>query len=144
MPQNVARSRGSAVTSVAPASQPAPNMIEQAHKDLQLTPQERGLYQRHLDNLNGSGKVVHDDGSISTLYQMSVQGPGNMTYNIPSVYEGKIVQPDEAMQRASQQGWHNFPAYATPEIAESRYQQMHSYMDQDVGHYLKSLQKVSP
>ena len=57
--------------------------IEQAHQALQLTPQERGLYERHLANLNGPGKVEHPDGSISTLYQMSVTGPGNQIYNIP-------------------------------------------------------------
>lgn len=115
---------------------------EQAQAALQLTPEEKGLYERHLANLSGSGKVSHPDGSISTLYQMSVDGPGGQTYNIPSVYNGKILQPNQAIQNAAQQGWHTFPAYPTQEAAEARYEQMHSFMDQDVGNYLAQ-QKVA-
>jgi hypothetical protein len=109
---------------------------EQAHAALQLTPQERGLYERHLANLNGPGKVAHPDGSISTLYQMSVTGPGNRVYNIPTVYNGKILHPDEAIRNADQQGWETFPSYPDQATADARYQQMHGYMDQDVGNYL--------
>lgn len=65
-----------------------------------------------------------------------------MHYNIPSVYNGKIVTPDQAMQFANQQGWHNFPAYPTPQAAEARYQQMHTYFDQDVQNYLKKNKKA--
>ena len=115
--------------------------IEQAHQALQLTPQERGLYERHLANLNGPGKVEHPDGSISTLYQMSVTGPGNQIYNIPSVYNGKIVEPEKAMKYAEQQGWHTFPSYPDEKTAEARYQQMHQYFNQDVMNYLIQSQK---
>jgi hypothetical protein len=114
---------------------------EQAHAALNLTPQERGLYERHLANLTGPGKVSHPDGSISTLYQMGVQGPDGLQYNIPSVYNGKILQPEQAIQAAAQQGWHNFPSYPTPEAADARYDQMHQYMDQDVGQYLAQQQR---
>lgn len=117
----------------------AANPYEQAKQALKLTPQEQGLYERHLANLNGSGKVSHPDGSISTLYQMSVGGPDGQTYNIPTVYNGKILQGDQAVHAAEQQGWHNFPAYPTPEAADARYQQMHGYMDQDVGNYLQQM-----
>lgn len=110
--------------------------IDQAHQALRFTPQERALYERHLANLTGPGKVEHPDGSVSTLYQMNVQGPDGLHYNIPSVYNGKILQPQQAIQQAAQQGWHNFPSYATPEAAEARYQQMHPYFDQDVTGFL--------
>src|SRR6185295_10115481 len=103
--------------------------IEAAQQQMNLNAQERNLYQRHLDNLNGPGKVSHDDGSISTLYQMSIGGGNGRTYNIPSVYDGKILEPDEAIKRAKSIGLNTFPSYATQEEAESRYQQMHSYMD---------------
>lgn len=112
---------------------------EQAQAALRMTPQERGLYERHLANLMGAGKVVHPTGDISTLYQMSVGGPENQTYNIPSVYNGQIVSPDRAVANAAQQGWYNFPSYPTPEAAEARYGQMHGFMDQDVGQYLKQV-----
>jgi hypothetical protein len=115
--------------------------IDLAHSQLNLTPEERGLYERHLANLNGPGKVMHPDGSISTLYQMSVSGPENKIYNIPSVYNGKIVEPQQAIANAERQGWHTFPAYPDSATAEARYQQMHEFMDQDVGNYLQGLKK---
>ena len=105
---------------------------EQAQQALQMTAPERGLYERHLANLYGPGGVQNADGSISTLFQLGVQGPGGLQYNIPSVYNGRILPPDQAIRNAVQQGWHNFPSYPTPDAAESRYQQMHTFMDQDV------------
>jgi hypothetical protein len=114
---------------------------DQARQALKLTPQEQGLYERHLANLNGPGKVMHPDGSISTLYQMGVQGPGGLQYNIPTVYNGQILHPDQAIQAAAQQGWHHFPSYPTPEAADARYDQMHSFMDQDVGNYIQQQQQ---
>lgn len=80
--------------------------IDQAHATLRMTPQERGLYERHLANLQGSGKVQHDNGAISTLYQLSTEGPDGTTYNIPSVYQGSIVTPEQAVMKAEQQGWY--------------------------------------
>lgn len=109
--------------------------LEAAQAQLQLTPQERALYERHLANLYGPGKVVQPTGDISTLYQMNVTGPEGKAYNIPSVYEGQIVAPEDAIQRAAQYGWNFFPSYATPDQAEARYQQMHHFMDQDTSHY---------
>jgi hypothetical protein len=56
--------------------------LEAADKTLNLTPQERALYQRHLTNLNGPGGVDNPNGSRSTLFQMSFEQDGK-TYNIP-------------------------------------------------------------
>ena len=117
--------------------------IEQAQNNLQMTPQERTLYERHLENLNGPGKVTNKDGSVSTLYTMSVGGPGGRVYNIPTVYDGQIVPPVVAMDRAAQYGWNFFPSYPDVKTAESRYQQMHSYMHQDVGHFIQQ-RKTQP
>jgi len=112
-----------------------------ATQQLRLTPQEQALYQRHLENLYGSGKVVHPDGGISTLYQMSVEGPGKRHYNIPSVYDGHILHPTQAIQRAEQAGWHQFPSYPSGEEADARYQAMHGYFDQDMDRYHALQQK---
>lgn len=114
--------------------------IEQAQRQMQMTPQERALYERHLENLNGPGKVTNQDGSISTLFQMSVEGPGGKVYNIPSVYDGQIVPPAVAIDRAARYGWNFFPSYKDTQTAESRYRQMHPYMDQDVGRYKRKSQ----
>lgn len=116
--------------------------FQQANTKLKLTPQEQALYRQHLTNLYGPGKVTHPDGSIPTLYQMSVTGPQNRVYNIPSVYDGTIVMPQDAVKRAGQIGWDKFPSYATTKEAESRYQAMHPYFDQDVQSYLAQEKKL--
>ncbi len=78
--------------------------VEKAQTDLNLTPQERALYDRHLKNLTGPGGVdnppdeQHPEGSRSTLYQSSVEHDGK-TYNIPTVWDGKILPVDEAVKR---------------------------------------------
>lgn len=102
-----------------------------ANTAMQLNPQEQAFYARHLQNLYGPGGVTHPDGSRSTLYQTSV-GIGDKYYNLPTVYDGKILSPDDAIARARQQGLDNFPSYPTEEEAEARYQQMHGYMENDM------------
>jgi len=104
--------------------------IDQAQQALKMTPQERGLYERHL--ANGANPVFNPDGSTSTLFQMSVSGPDRQTYNIPSVYNGRILPGEQAVRNAAQQGWYNFPSYPDSATAEARYGQMHGYMEQDV------------
>jgi hypothetical protein len=63
---------------------------------------------------------------------MSVTGPNGRVYNIPSVYDGRILHPDDAIKRAQAIGWEQFPSYGSVQDAEARYQQMHQYFDQDV------------
>ena len=110
--------------------------LDAAHKTLRLTPQERALYERHLTNLWGTGGVDHPDGSRSSLYQMTVTGPDGRYYNIPTVYGGRILEPDVAVQRAASEGWKNFPAYDDADQAEARYQAMHKYIDRDTDAYM--------
>lgn len=107
-----------------------------ADKDMNLTPQERGLYERHLRNLNGPGGVDNPDGSRSTLYQTTVNVGGKETL-IPRVWNGKILSVPDSVARAKSEGIHNFPTYGSPEEAEARYQKMHSYMEKDTASYLK-------
>jgi hypothetical protein len=122
--------------------------LEAAQRDLNLTPQERALYQRHLTNLYGPGGVDNPDGSRSTLYQMGVTMPDGRTYNLPTVYDGRILPPsgpwaDNAMTRAQQQGLDTFPSYQSPFEAENRYQQMHNYMDRDTAAYFNDRQAMA-
>ena len=115
--------------------QPPQENFQAAQQDLKLTPQEADLYQRHLSNLYGSGGVDNPDGSRSTLYQLSFEGNGK-TYNVPTVYNGAILPPDQAITKAYEQGIDKFPSYNTPEEAEARYNAMHGYMERDTGKYL--------
>ncbi len=123
-----------------PITSPPQNNYQAAVKELGLNPQEQALYQRHLTNLYGSGGVDNPNGSRSTLYQMSA-GVGNKVYNMPTVYEGKILPPDEAFNRAMQEGINQFPSYDTQDEAEQRYQKMHNYMERDTAQYLAGRQR---
>ncbi len=104
---------------------------------MKMTPQEQALYQMHLTNLTGPGGVDNSDGSRSTLYQITVQF-GDKTFVLPTVWNGKIVSPDQAIQMAKQYGLDKFPAYSSEQEAQARYDQMHDYMEQDTSAYLKN------
>ena len=116
--------------------------FEAAKSDLQLTPEEQDLYQRHLKNLTGPGGVDNPDGSRSTLFQSSFEQDGK-TYNVPTVWDGKILKPADAMKRAQQEGLDKFPSYGSQAEAEARYGKMHDYMEKDTGQYLQQ-RKANP
>lgn len=123
-----------------------------AMKDLDLTPQERALYKRHLSNLWGEGGVNNSDGSRSTLYQ-AVQEHDGKYYNIPTVWGGKIetepwTRPSDgkvfdvpnatALDNVAKAGWDSFPSYTDPDTADARYNAMHGYMEQDTNSYFNA------
>lgn len=122
--------------------QAIPTSFEKAKADLKLTPQEEALYQRHLTNLTGPGGVDNPDGSRSTLFQTSFER-GGKTYNVPTVWDGKILKPDDAIKRAEREGLDKFPSYGSEDEAEARYGKMHDYMDQDTGRYFAA-RKANP
>ncbi len=101
-----------------------------------LSPQEQNLYWHHLNNLYGPGKVEQPNGDISTVLQAVVGGPGGQFYNIPTVWNGQQLTVPEATARAVDVGWRNWPSYASPELADLRYETMHGMMGRDVGQYL--------
>lgn len=102
---------------------------------LRLTPQEMSLYNHHLTNLYGNGKVIQPTGQISTVLQMVVERDGKY-YNIPSVWNGKILNEKQAIQKAASVGWQKWPSYPTPTEADRRYMDMHQIMESDVEKYL--------
>jgi hypothetical protein len=110
----------------------------QAMQSMQLTPQEQYLYWHHLNNLYGPGKYIQPDGRVSTLMQAVVGGPGGMFYNIPTIWGGQQLSPEEATMRAGQVGWNQWPSYATPEMADARYEALHRFLEQDTEAYLGS------
>ena len=110
--------------------------LSAADKEMKLSQQEKALYKRHLTNLVGSGGVDNPDGSRSTLFQMSV-GLGDKVYNIPTVWNGKILPLDAALSLAKKEGIDKFPSYSSQEEAESRYEQMHIFMKKDTSKYLE-------
>jgi hypothetical protein len=119
------------------APQPSQANFQSATQAMKLTPQEQALYQMHLTNLYGPGGVDNPDGSRSTLYQTTVEMDGK-NFLIPTVWNGKIVSEEQAVQLAMQYGMDKFPSYGSDQEAESRYQQMHGYMEKDTASYLQS------
>lgn len=116
-----------------PVSNPPQDNFNAANTAMKLTPEEQALYQRHLTNAWGPGGVDNPDGSRSTLYQVGFTHGDGRTYNVPTVYDGKIISPDSAISRAISGGIQRFPSYQSPFEAENRYQRMHGYMERDVG-----------
>ena len=126
-----------AAPQVAQSSGPDLTNFKAADTAMKMTPQEQALYQMHLTNLSGPGGVDNPDGSRSTLYQITVQF-GDKTLVLPTVWGGKILPPDQAIQMAKQYGLDKFPSYGSDKEAQDRYDQMHNYMEQDTAAYLKS------
>jgi hypothetical protein len=102
--------------------------LQAADAALKLTPQEKNLYQMHLTNLRAGG--VPNQGGLSTLFQVTAEHDGK-TYNVPTVWNGKILPPPDAIKEAAKVGWDKFPSYANEDEAEARYQQMHAFMEKD-------------
>jgi hypothetical protein len=113
------------------------NNFEAADKELNLTPEEKALYERHLTNLSGSGGVDNPNGSRSTLFQASIEHDGR-TYNIPTVWDGKILPINDALKRVEAEGWNKFPSYDSEDEAEARYGKMHDFMEKDTEWWLKN------
>lgn len=137
-----------------PLPTPSPRMenYNAANVEMDLTPEEQALYQRHLSNLYGTGGVDNQNGTRSTLYQSVQQRPDGKYYNVPTVWDGKIetekwTRPADgkvfdvpnavAKQNIGNAGWASFPSYATPDEADTRYDQMHRYMEKDTNQYQK-------
>lgn len=114
---------------------PPPSHLPDAVKELGLSPQEQFLYQFHLNNLNGPGKVMQPNGQVSTLLQMAVRGPAGKFYNIPSVWGGQVLPEEQAKARAAAVGWDKWPAYSSAKAADARYQKMHEFIDRDGADY---------
>jgi hypothetical protein len=108
--------------------------MQAANVAMRLSPQERALYQHHLDNLQRGG-VANPDGTTSTLYQLSFEDAGR-TYNVPTIYGNTKLSPDDAIALARKVGLHNFPSYGSEFEGENRYHRMHGYMEQDVPNVL--------
>ena len=114
-----------------------PSLSDKAARDeLKMTPQELQMYGRHLGNLRGPGGVDHPDGSRSTLMNMGVE-LGGKYYNLPRVYDGKILSPDDAIAKAQGLGLENFPSYKNREEAESRYNELHKFMEKDAAQFYR-------
>ena len=81
------------------------------------------------------------------MFQTTVEHDGKF-YAIPTVFDGKILwnkgaadPAAAAIDKVKQIGWDKFPSYKTEEEAESRYQQMHKFMDKDTSAYFAKKQK---
>lgn len=107
---------------------------------MKLTDQEQNLYHHHLNELENGG-FYHKDGSVSTIYSIDFTNKADgRTYMVPTVYDGHILPPDEAIDVAKMHGLDHFPSYPDSKTANERYQLMHNFMDRDVGAHLSGPQ----
>ena len=107
--------------------------LDEVTKLLGLNPQEQNLYRHHLGNLVGPGGVDQPDGlrQFDRPADVFFERDGR-TFNVPTVWNGKILEPDDAIKRATASGLNNFPSYSSEDAAETRYQRMHAFMNEDV------------
>jgi hypothetical protein len=101
-----------------------------ALEKLKLNEQEQFLYQLHAQNL-AAGGVANPKGGTSTLFAATFE-IGGKTYVIPTVWNGQILQPDQALAQAKAIGLDKFPSYGSEDEAEARYDAMHGYMEKDL------------
>lgn len=94
---------------------------------LKMTPQEKYAFQHHLDNL-ARGGVRQPNGDISTYLGSSFTIDGRV-YMLPQVWDNMIVSPQEAVKRAKAVGLDKWPSYKTVKEADSRYMQIHMFMN---------------
>lgn len=114
---------------------PRANHMGEADAAMSLSPEEKFLYNTHLANLNGTGKIVHPDGSISSLLQMSFEQDGKF-YNIPTVVGGRQLAPDDAIKAAEKVGLDRFPSYSSEDEAEARYNALHEFLGRDTADFI--------
>jgi hypothetical protein len=140
---------------------PQQTNLPQAQAAMNLSPQEQAFYMRHITNLYGPGGVDNaptpeePSGSRSTVYA-SVE-PHNGRFSIvPTVWDGQIqtqrwqrpsdgkqfdIPNSTALKNVEQAGWGTFPSYSNPQEAESRYLNLHQYMDRDVADYARDVKR---
>lgn len=141
----IVKTLGGPAQSAAPSANAAA-----ADQEMKLSPQEKSLYERHLTNLHGPGGVDNPpskdnpEGSRSTIFASTFEIDGK-TYIIPTVWDGKILKPDDALAKARAEGLDKFPSYASEDEAEKRYKRLHDFMEQDTReHRLKNRKTEEP
>lgn len=103
--------------------------LDHVTRELGLNDQEKELYSRHLKNAKNGG-VKNQDGTVSSLRAMTVEVEGR-TYVVPTVWAGKVLDPDEAMKRVEKEGFDRFPSYTSAAEADARYEAMHKFMEEE-------------
>jgi hypothetical protein len=70
------------------------------------------ILEHHYRNLAEGKAVQNEDGSVSTVYTAQVDVDGTPTL-IPTVWDGQILNVEEAAQRAQQSGikWPTAPSH---------------------------------
>lgn len=81
---------------------------------------------RHHANAMATGGVKNPDGTISTVRTLVVNLDGKEVI-IPSVWDGQIVDDDEAVRRSMASG-KDWPRFDTVEEAEAADREWHRYL----------------
>jgi|TARA_R100000482_G_scaffold96580_1_gene40940 hypothetical protein len=78
------------------------------------------LTEHHLNNIANNNSVQNTDGTISTIRTISFESDGK-TYLVPTVFDGKILSNEEAIDRAFNEGvFEVFPTLAEAEAFDEK------------------------
>ena len=103
---------------------------------------EKSLVEYHRDNLF-NGRYLLDDGGLTTIYTYGVTGPDGLIYNVPGYWDGKRHSEREAISRAEQLGWHNFPGYKGAQEYREGNKRLRSVIESDVSRFFDQLHKAA-
>lgn len=117
--------------------------LDLADKNLRLNKRETRLYERHLDNLYGSGGVDDGLGGRATLLS-DIVSEGGRYYIVPRIWDGEVLKKDEALKLARKESLRRFPAYSSKAKAEARLRDIHEYMDMDSEVWLSAQVQIPP
>lgn len=108
----------------APAGSGVMKHFDAANEQLKLTPQEQGLYYRHLKSVWGA------PGAQAPMIEMAPNVDGK-TYVLPAAHEGKALTAELALERAKAEGLERFPAYGSSDEAARRLADLKRFMERD-------------
>ena len=99
------------------------------------------LYQHHAREL-ARGGVRNSDGSVSTVYGMTAPDESGRHRMLPTVWDGQILPPDAAYDRARMNGLWRYPGSFSPTRTLHNYMNdldQHPRMEEDVRNYLAGM-----
>ena len=91
------------------------------------------IFRHHQRNLNEGTFVKNEDGSISTVYT-TIMGDGEYEYLIPQVWDGKILNPEAAWQRAMQSGI-DWPRQPSGEEGVKKLEELDKVLHEDMADF---------
>jgi hypothetical protein len=117
------------------------DVLEQQFKDpaLSLSPEELNALNYHRGNLAPGKYLPQENGGITTFYGARMSVPEGVMY-YPTYWEGKILPPQDALEKARGSGI-KFPVYKNDKEAAKRESVIHGIMNSDTAAFKNKMSK---